>query len=59
MAAEWVQVSIQIEDADGMQSALVIAGLEPAAIDNFVPQLRKIEEELGGEATLEFLLGSE
>ena len=49
-----VQVSIQIEDADGMESALLMAGLEPAAIDNFVPQLRQIEEELNGEAILEF-----
>jgi hypothetical protein len=49
-----VRVSIQIEDADAMQSAVVIAVLEPAAIDNFIPQLRRIDEELGGEATLEF-----
>jgi hypothetical protein len=49
-----VQISIQIEDADGMQSAVVIAGLEPAAIDNFIPQLRQIEEKFSGEAVLEF-----
>ena len=49
-----VQASIRIEDANGLQSAVVIAALEPAAIDNFIPQLRQLEEELGGEVTLEF-----
>ncbi len=54
-SAMHVQVSIQIEDAVGMQSAVVIANLEPAAIDHFIPQLRRIEEKLGGEAALKFV----
>jgi hypothetical protein len=49
-----VQVSVQIEDAEGMQSAVVIADVEPAAIDNFIPALRQIEEVLNGDAVLAF-----
>lgn len=49
-----VQISAQIEDAEGMQSALVIADVEPAAIDSFIPQLRRIQEELCGDAILAF-----
>lgn len=48
------QISVQIEDAEGMQSAFVIASVELAAIDNFLPKLRQIQEELSGEAMLDF-----
>lgn len=49
-----VRASIQIGNSDGTESAIVIAGLEPAAIDSFLPQLQQIEQRLSGEATLEF-----
>ena len=48
------RISVQIEDADALQSALVRAVVEPAAVDTFLPQLLKIDEELGGRATLAF-----
>jgi hypothetical protein len=49
-----VQVSIQIEDSEGKQSAVVIADVEPAAIDSFIPELQRIQEELSGDAILAF-----
>jgi hypothetical protein len=49
-----VQVSAQIEDSEGTQSAVMLAVVEPAAIDSFIPELRRIERELGGDAILAF-----
>jgi hypothetical protein len=51
-SAMHVQVSVQIEDPEGIQSAFFIADTEPAAIDHFIPQLRQVEEELKGSAVL-------
>ncbi|MES2219732.1 MAG: hypothetical protein V4587_02055 [Acidobacteriota bacterium] len=44
--AHHTRISIQIEDADARQSASFIAVVEPAGIDNFVPQLKCIEQQL-------------
>ena len=52
------QLTVLIESAGSAfgfdESARVVSGIEPAAIDEFIPKLRQIETDLTGEACLGF-----
>jgi hypothetical protein len=49
-----LQATIEADDKEQnvAQSAVVITDIEPASLDNLLPELRLIEEKLGGSAEL-------